>query len=282
MTDITMPHIWLPRYNFPGRSRICLPEEKDLRAFFAGLVNTGMINSGHALANAGVIRAHAPLAPPTPDRGWFIAGVGNYQDTAGTTPATANNDPVKRANDQGSGGNNLTEYVSNHPPHLKTDPAFTLNGLPVVQFSAGSTESLASGTVTGISGWTQFIVVYPTSAASIWFSGPSGNGQCWYDATGHFVNMYAGSTVQYSITLPGSTWFYFSFVFNGASSFMYKNGVQVATGNVGAGQQTGFRIGTDTATYFDGYCAEALWYASVLNTADRQQVEAYLAAKYAL
>lgn len=51
-----------------------------------------------------------------------------FQDTAATTPATANNDPVGRVNDKSSNGRNLTQATAGARPLLKT----SLYGAPAV------------------------------------------------------------------------------------------------------------------------------------------------------
>lgn len=76
---------------------------------------------------------------------WFKSDTGTWQNTAGTTAASSDTDPVRRWDDQGSAGENVTQDNSTSPsgtsntgnPQLQTGE---LNGYPAIDF--GSTELL--------------------------------------------------------------------------------------------------------------------------------------------
>lgn len=78
---------------------------------------------------------------------------------------------------------------------------------------------------------------------------------------------------------------------NGATEFIGVNGTLTPSSqNTGVGTAfniTGFGVGTNTATgdtggYWYGYIGEILYYTGLLTTAQRQQVEGYLAWKWGL
>jgi hypothetical protein len=73
-------------------------------------------------------------------------------------------------------------------------------------------------------------------------------------------------------------------IFNGASSFIFVNGTQKATGNAGANNGGGFTLGAlpDGTRSTNIEVAEAIVYASALGAADRSRLTLYIKARYGL
>jgi hypothetical protein len=77
----------------------------------------------------------------------------------------------------------------------------------------------------------------------------------------------------------------YSLVVDGANSFIYENGVEIASGDAGPNDiSSGFEIGYNTgnSANWQGYLQEVLMYDDALTTNERQQVEGYLGYKYYL
>lgn len=98
------------------------------------------------------------------------------------------------------------------------------------------------------------------------------------------MGIYAGGASGVGAAFDTSAALVFSAVYNGASSKVLKNGVQLATGTVGTGVSSLFCLGSNypdtTADNFQGDLAELIIYNSALSDANRQSVEAYLKTKY--
>lgn len=75
----------------------------------------------------------------------------------------------------------------------------------------------------------------------------------------------------------------FGGVFDGVSSELFVDGLSQATGDVGAGDSAGLTVGRRYATpfrYWNGIICELIVIDGTLSTADRQNVEGYLAWKW--
>jgi len=85
-----------------------------------------------------------------------------FQDTSGTTPASANNAPVGRWNDLSGNGNNVTQGTANAKPLLKTS---IQNGNNVVRFD-GVNDLLDGGNILPLTGNYSIYAVLITSDVS--------------------------------------------------------------------------------------------------------------------
>lgn len=118
-----------------------------------------------------------------------------------------------------------------------------------------------------------------TSDHVLWNQGPGGpqfqtNGGTW--------QVYAGAALNSGVT-DDALWNVHVVVCNGASSFIYKNGSQIATGNIGATSGGDIRIGAyqSAVSFWAGEVAEVLLYTGALSGPNRNTLEAYLKAKWA-
>ncbi len=99
-------------------------------------------------------------------------------------------------------------------------------------------------------------------------------------------DVFAGSDGTVSHT-DDTNWHYLGAVVNGASSSLSIDGANTAGLSSGANSLgSTYCLGCVAATPgvfgMGGYIAELIIYNTALNTTDRQRVEAYLAAKYAI
>jgi hypothetical protein len=96
-------------------------------------------------------------------------------------------------------------------------------------------------------------------------------------------HIFAGNllTTSYSST----SWGINHARFNGSNAFWTRNGASLVTGNAGSEGCSSVVIGafrTLVSDFFQGDIAEILVFQSALSTADRQAVETYLNAKWAI
>jgi hypothetical protein len=226
---------------------------------------------------------------------WLKSDAGLFQDAAGTTPASADGDPVGRWADQSGQGNHLTQATAAKRPTLKLAQ---VNGRSAVQFVPASSTLLASaaGAVTGSGARTLFLV---TRAVAL------GTMPCLFDFSYNDAAALASFTVTPEVavrisggnrvfTSPLGTTAYqlLSLVYAAASdiatvsawlngSALSQAGAASATPNT---SNTGMGLGwsQNVAEYYSGLFAEVLAYNSALAAADRQNVESYLNSRYAL
>lgn len=179
-------------------------------------------------------------------------------------------------NDKSGNGHTLTTSGSGRPTSgvvsfngLNALSSFAANGLVSAHFTQAQPISVfAIGKLTTTAGIQQIngnSVSSPTLLT---------NGGKW--------QIYAGSVV--GANSCDTALHCFSQIFNGASSALYVDGASNASGNPGSTGFTGGNsiiIGCDgSASVWGGSIGEIIYYASALNTTDRQAVEAYLKAKW--
>jgi hypothetical protein len=94
-------------------------------------------------------------------------------------------------------------------------------------------------------------------------------------------HVYAGSLVAVGADIANNTAYYYTIVFDGASSAAWRNGVAIGTINPGtAGITDGMTIGHAGTDPLDGYYLEIFCIANA--GTERTDAEAYLAAKWAI
>jgi hypothetical protein len=217
----------------------------------------------------------------------------NHLTASASSPTLANGvsngtvsdgDPVGQWTDQSGNGNHATQTTAAKKPLYKVS---IVNGQPVVRFD-GTNDYLATANVTIAQPITTFVVFQRTAALKASSHAllaltptivitPTPNG---------FTSLDAGTAWIDGTAWAASTFFLSTVVVNGASSVLYKNGASDATGNPGsAGWATepivvGSTDGTNN--FLGGDVTEIIIYNSALSAGNRQQVENYLNAKYAL
>lgn len=204
-------------------------------------------------------------------------------------------DPVATWVDSSGNSKDATQATGTKQPSYQTNEK---NSLPVVRFDGG--DGLATPNIT-IGPRTIFAVYKATGAGFIYeisTDSNGGNGGYLYTETGNSIFVTRGGTGSGKNYMPAvsradGTWRYVSHVFDGtdASHVLFENGVSTA---LAAGSASG-NPGTATisqpvyvgsrgaaAVFLTGDIAELIIYNTALSTADRQTVEAYLAAKWAI
>ena len=222
--------------------------------------------------DSGLLSNFSPLAVPA-IQAWYDSNVGVFKD-AGITPAVEN-DPVQQHNDQSGNGNHRTQATLAKRPLYKKN---IQNGRPIIRYD-GVNDFLEKVWGAPIAQPNTFFIVLNQ------FVTPG----CVYDGTTGCANRNQfGGGMQAGVVLGGPTlvvpsgFILFTCIFNGGASFMYLNGYQVASGNVGAQTSGAYRTGTNcnetTPMQMDE--AESIIYNAAVSNANRLSVEAYLKQKW--
>ena len=187
------------------------------------------------------------LTPTTGLNTWFDANFCTQQSRTAMlleqdnspldTFAAADGDPVGTWSNRV--GTKLTRYaIADTDPHRPTIKLNAVNSHKAVRFTRANGSQMTTNSFGSLSqGYTITIAMkqWQTNAAQVAFfyasNGSVGAGGL---ANGTQYYMYAGgSSVVFSVT-NRTTWSVWSFVFNGASSKVYRDGVEVASGNPGS------------------------------------------------
>lgn len=205
------------------------------------------------------------------------------------TLALADNDPVALWPDSSGSGNDVAQSDGLKMPLFKTG---ILNGQPVVRFDGvdDTLFKLAAGGFSCTQGHTIIAVLNPTTAVSFGMAvvtNPAfnelrqtggGGAAEWMVPSGFFQ-------VDGSEYLEG-LWRIWTGTYNVASHTiqLFINGVSQGTAvDAGPLSVSDIYLGSRADLYFWlGDMAEVLVYDAALSATDRQNIEAYLAAKYAL
>ena len=224
---------------------------------------------------------------------WFDASVANslFQDTGGTTPATADADPVGLWKDQSGNANNATSATSTNKPTLKLA---IKNGKNVVRFD-GVNDRVKTVALSLGQTWTSFAAaIGPASAMAQQILIATESNSLSFHGFLYFANATTMRAQGYNTlqtyfltdkTIPANTWALQSSLVNSAVT-CYVNGSgstpATITGTPMSGSFT-LSIGYFGEIYFlAGDIAEVLFFNSGLSDTDRQSVESYLNAKWAI
>jgi len=191
------------------------------------------------------------------------------------TPAGSDGDAVGIVFDSSGVGNNLFGGDST----LKNN---IINGLPVLRFDGINDGFIVNSPMVSQPG-TIFVVAKPGASITYFIINETAT-QMTVDASG-FFEINGGVTLTDAIDHRGA-FHVFTAKFNGASSAIYVDGVQTASGNAGTGGWSGpTSLMNNTSllgsTYSTGDIAEIIAYNTALSNTDRELVEFYLKTKYA-
>lgn len=205
-----------------------------------------------------------------------------FQNSNGTTPATADNDPVGYWGDLSGHGWNETQATAAARPTLKLA---IQNGLPAVLFD-GVDDFLASTSFSAADPLDVYLACRWLDTSGINFVYGLNSG-----TDGVRIYGYAGGTDAatmssktgggfFSLTFP-TGWNQVTARYNGASSSFRANGTQTATGTTDSGTATGLEVASIGGGTFPAnlYVGEMLVYTS-LSAADQAAVEGYLKGKW--
>jgi len=219
---------------------------------------------------------------------WHYAGSGAlFQDSALTTPAASDGDPIGGSTNQGSDAHSIVQATAGARPTLKLA---ILNGHPVYRFDGGDLLQGAFGGG-GLSIPATFFCVTQLAAGQV-NDNARHNVIDGDDGTNRFVfRQEKGPTPDQwamgaaSLIYNGNSdgnWSIFCGISNGASSSLWVDGGSVSSGNIGNTNPDGLTVGGSyTATeLWTGDVGEVLIYNAGLSTADLNEIGAYLATKF--
>lgn len=238
---------------------------------------------------------------------WLMAGVGQWQDTGGNTPATNTNDPVARWDDQSGQGNNLLQSVSANRPLLKTAEIGSYGSL----LFDGVNDELTIANVLGIgaeSGRTFIVVsklVSTTKRCPIIAQGQGGSttyyaiesntsgtsGSKWgYYVTATSMDSDVSTDLAYKIVSARIDTMTVGANIIVNSAYRVAQTPSVLTLRSGGGLVQTFAAAANTSigrfngspVYGNCYITEVIVYDRSLSLEELQNVEGYLATKFSL
>lgn len=208
-----------------------------------------------------------------------------YQDSAGTTLASSNNNPVGMWKDRSGNARHATQVSSlSSRPTFKTN---VRNNRPAVYFDGSGTW--LSNTVYSYSGVsTLFIVASNTYNNGYYFDGATTSivrGTYRFSET--TANMYApSSTISSAASFNLSNISLIESYWNGSASQVGVNGQIGTAGYLPLYTLSGYTVGRTRngsgAGISQGNFCEILHYERILDEAERKQVESYLNAKWSI
>jgi len=234
------------------------------------------------LSPFGFFAGGGAAAPPLPSVAGLYARYSPdgpfWQDSARTTVASADGDPIGAWDDGSGSGFHLLQAVAAGRPALKLG---IVNGKRVARFAnhhlaaafASRTQPVTVFMVASTAGSTTEDRKFFDAAAGPQMAHQESGGQWWVYAGGFLSGGVANDNInQHTI------------VFNGAGGSLRVNRAAVLAGNTGANGQQGFILGRNQGFLepLVGDVAEILLYNAALSTTDRDAIESYLATKYGL
>jgi len=225
-----------------------------------------------------------------------------FQNSDGTTPATASSDPVGYWADRSGNGRHVTQSVSGSRPTIS---ATKQNGRNALAFN-GSSQSLSIASYNaenGLPGLTRYVVASMSSAGPTLLTRVyNGGGDSIVSTVSGELRFFAGASAYSAVTstnygLLTSGTNIIGSVYDGTAGSVaagikpYYNGAAIppasTTGTLPAtlpAGTPGFWIGSNIGvnSFWPGRIIEYISYSRALGNADRQRLERYLASKYGI
>ena len=207
--------------------------------------------------------------------GWYKADGVLWQDSARTTPAVSDADPVGAWDDASSVGAHLLQATAGLRPLLKLA---IQNGRNVIRFDGTDDKIAMAGGLLYSQPNHIFVVCQWSSvaAATKVVDGVTNRNALYHQTTEH--RMFAGSEYS-SVVAPDTSWHQFSCLFSGAASVFRRDQVASAAGDASTAGMRDPIVGCDSggaAQFFPGDAAEILIYNAALSGANLSNVETYL------
>jgi hypothetical protein len=200
-----------------------------------------------------------------------------FQASNGTTPAAADGDVVGYWGDKSGNGKNAIQATTANKPVMKTA---VKNGRNAVRFTAVDDNLSVSYGSTLAQPWTYWIVVVRTAGDYI-LDGAGSNRHIFFTVTPPHIGINAGAGLA-TTGVTATNWNVYTLQFNGASSKVRANGVEVASGNAGIQSIDTLIIGTRKSfdEGFSGDIAELIASNTLATDSTNSAVESYLNAKW--
>lgn len=218
---------------------------------------------------------------------WFRPDAGTFQDTALTTAAASDGDPVGGWQNQNTAGDDVVQATTNAKPTLKLN---IKNGMPVLRCDAGdylqvtyaatlnqpfTVFAVAMLDPTAVDDDVAYHITDSVTGTQMWLrKNPFSTPDTWQIRTSAAL---AGDTAD-------SNWNIWTAVFNGASSKIYINGTLQNSGNAGTDNPGGLTVGArlDGAAGWLGDIGDIAIVPGSLSAADLNQALAYLSTRWAI
>lgn len=224
-----------------------------------------------------------------PDLGliaWYKADGALWTDTARTTPVTADGQAVAAWDDASGNSHHLIQATAAAQPLYKTA---VQNGRPVVRFDG--TDDTLKKTFVANQPLSVFFVMKNAGPSGrwIWDGGTGTTGTAcslkWQTATQ--LQMHAGTPLLGpASTAVLSTWYVYAAIWDAPNTLaqLYLNGILAMQGNPGTNAMQGIALGATLAPslWSAADIAEVVIYDRAMTTAERQQIEAYLNARWSI
>lgn len=207
-----------------------------------------------------------------------------YQDTARTSPITADGQTIKGVTDKGSAAKHLSVALTDGPLYK----AAILGGKSIGRFSAARADMLqATSNHNAVQPNTIFLVAQIPAAATQMniVTSPSGPQNALYLFGDPSIGaMFSGGTVNSSVTVDDNVARIWCGVFNTPSSKLYLGGgAAAATGDPGSNEISQLALGASSSgsdQKVTGDVGEVLIYDTLLTLAQINTVGAYLNSKW--
>ena len=183
--------------------------------------------------------------------------------------------------DQSGNGKDATASGTARPTYQSSG----INGLPAISFN-GTTNRMTGSQVLTTPPATVFAVVQFSvgqEIGSIFQQSGFALYRGFYSGSSTQFRIFNGVNLTSSNTIPNGTAVLLEGIANGASSFLFSNGVQQASGDAGTSAISGsYELASNGGSPRTMVIAEILVYSTNLGTDDRQSVENYLNTKYSI
>lgn len=202
-----------------------------------------------------------------------------FQDSALTTPATADTNPLGGIKDKSGFDRNVLQATAANRPLLRTG---IQNGYPIARFD-GVNDSLVASTWSLVQPYTVYLVAKWATPNNNILDGTSAiNTGLIYTPANSEVNIFAGTNVTDGL-VPSGKFFLTTAVFDGSNSGVRVNDAPFSFGNAGTASPGGMTLGVrgDLTSFGTPDIAEVAIVTGRLPATDSKAMK-YLKRKWAL
>lgn len=196
-----------------------------------------------------------PLWNPVDDpalAGWWAGDSGTWQDTGGTTPATANGQTVNRWSDLSGNGRHFLDGTHTDGPTLS---AAYRAGKNCISFN-GTTNMLGANFARAYPCTIYIALFIPsgtTAASRTILNSRVDPGSSAITISPNTTNLVMSNTASISLSsVTLGSWLYLATVFDGVNSSFVLNNSTTSSGNTGSNTQSGLVLSGSPYTYVFG------------------------------